>query len=178
MSDLGSSNELVRQIRRTAEMSAEVMRDRERTGGWEGAERVARQFDRIAKLAGELDSAAHEPGNALLGAAMVRVQHYERALRKVREQCDCNGDLRGVTICDEALYSDSPSQPPGAWRSGRPPNNGDSYIVANDKGQVAPYVRGIIHNNVSTPWDWNYGEAIVAWQPLPTYSTATKEAGL
>lgn len=55
--------------------------------------------------------APEPPGNALLGAAQVRVQHYERALRKVREQCDCNGDLLGVTICDEALYSDSPTQP-------------------------------------------------------------------
>lgn len=39
------------EIRRTAEMSAEIMRDPRRTGGWEGAERVARAFDRIARKA-------------------------------------------------------------------------------------------------------------------------------
>lgn len=57
MSDL-TQKELIYRIRRTAEMSAEIMRDRERTGGWEGAERVARQFDRIAEMAGRLEHTA------------------------------------------------------------------------------------------------------------------------
>lgn len=35
-------------VKRMAEMSAGIMRDPRRTGAWEGAERVARQFDRIA----------------------------------------------------------------------------------------------------------------------------------
>lgn len=40
-------------ISRTSELSAAVMRDKTRTGGWEGAERVARAFDRIAALAAQ-----------------------------------------------------------------------------------------------------------------------------
>lgn len=39
-------------IKRTAELSAEIMRDPVRTGGWSGAERVAAAFDRIARAAG------------------------------------------------------------------------------------------------------------------------------
>lgn len=35
-------------VKRMSEMSASIMRDARRTGAWEGAERVARQFDRIA----------------------------------------------------------------------------------------------------------------------------------
>lgn len=44
--------EVLRRIRRTAEMSASIMRDSRRTGNWKGAEKVARQFDLIARLAG------------------------------------------------------------------------------------------------------------------------------
>lgn len=38
-------------IKRTAEMSAGIMRDPRRTGGWMGAENTARAFDRIAERA-------------------------------------------------------------------------------------------------------------------------------
>lgn len=38
----------LRRLMRTAEMSAEIMRDPERTGRWSGAERTARAFDRIS----------------------------------------------------------------------------------------------------------------------------------
>lgn len=41
--------ETLRRIRRTAELSAGIMRDPARTGDWEGAARVADQFDRIAR---------------------------------------------------------------------------------------------------------------------------------
>lgn len=41
--------EELRLAMRAAECSAEIMRDRERTGGWVGAERTARAFDRIAQ---------------------------------------------------------------------------------------------------------------------------------
>lgn len=61
MSEQVPSNEIVRRIKRTCEMSAGIMRDRERTGGWEGAEKVARQFDRLAELASQLESTAPEP---------------------------------------------------------------------------------------------------------------------
>lgn len=43
--------EQARRIMRSAEMSAGIMRDRRRTGGWAGAENTARAFDRIAENA-------------------------------------------------------------------------------------------------------------------------------
>ncbi len=47
------------------------------------------------------------------------------------------------------------------------PSDGSTFLVASASGQVAPHVRGIIHNNVGSPWDWNYGEAITHWAPMP-----------
>lgn len=44
-------HESMRRIRGMADMSASLMRDKARTGGWEGAEKVARQFDEISKEA-------------------------------------------------------------------------------------------------------------------------------
>ena len=41
--------EELRRAMRAAELSAEIMRDPERTGRWAGAERTARAFDRIAQ---------------------------------------------------------------------------------------------------------------------------------
>ena len=44
----------------------------------------------------------------------------------------------------------------------------ESYLVADAKrGLVAPCVRGIIQNNIGTAWDWQYGEAITHWMPMP-----------
>jgi hypothetical protein len=49
--------EALRRIARTAEMSAAIMRDAQRTGGWSGSEKVARQFEGIAEVAnGERDA--------------------------------------------------------------------------------------------------------------------------
>lgn len=48
------------------------------------------------------------------------------------------------------------------------PDDGGTFLVANAKGQVAPKIRRIIHNNVGTAYDWNYGEAITHWMPLPS----------
>ena len=48
------------------------------------------------------------------------------------------------------------------------PRDDGSYLVANAaRGVVAPYVRGVIHNNTGTNWDWNYGDSVSHWQPLP-----------
>lgn len=48
------------------------------------------------------------------------------------------------------------------------PNNlYGSHLVANAKGQVAPCIRGVIHNNVGTKWDWDFGEPVTHWMPLP-----------
>lgn len=45
--------ENLRRIVRTCEMSAGIMRDPARTGGWAGSEKTADQFDRIAERAGD-----------------------------------------------------------------------------------------------------------------------------
>lgn len=42
-----------------------------------------------------------------------------------------------------------------------------AYLVANASGQVAPHIDGVIHNVAGSAWDWNYGESITSWQPLP-----------
>lgn len=57
-----------------------------------------------------------------------------------------------------------------SWRTleTRPlPTALDTYLVANAKGQVAPCIRGIIYNSPGTANDWNYGEEVIAWMPLP-----------
>lgn len=54
-----------------------------------------------------------------------------------------------------------------AWQPGHPPKDAPGTIlVANAKGQIAPRIRGIIHNNIGTANDWHYGEAITHWMPL------------
>ncbi len=55
---LAEADEKLRRIRRMSEVTAALMRDPERTGGWSGSERVARQFDRLAALAATTDSAS------------------------------------------------------------------------------------------------------------------------
>ncbi len=55
---LAEADEKLRRIRRMSEVTAALMRGPERTGGWSGSERVARQFDRLAALAATTDSAS------------------------------------------------------------------------------------------------------------------------
>jgi len=45
---IASLEEFLRMEVRRSEMQAGIMRDRQRTGGWEGAEKVAMAFDRAA----------------------------------------------------------------------------------------------------------------------------------
>lgn len=52
-----------------------------------------------------------------------------------------------------------------------------TYLIANAKGQVAPCIRGIIHNNVGSAWDWNYGEAATHWMPLPAPPSRVQAVG-
>lgn len=49
----------------------------------------------------------------------------------------------------------------------RPQITHGTYLIANDKGQVAPWINGVIHNCPGTPWDWNYGVSATHWMPLP-----------
>lgn len=63
------------------------------------------------------------------------------------------------------------------WRPIETRPHGDltsTYLIANAKGQVAPVIRGIIHNNVGSAWDWEYGEAATHWMPLPAPPVESK----
>lgn len=43
-----------------------------------------------------------------------------------------------------------------------------SYLVCSALGHVAPWIDGVIHNDPgSDSGDWQWGEAITHWQPLP-----------
>lgn len=48
------------------------------------------------------------------------------------------------------------------------PKDGSTHLVVNDKGQVAPRIRDIIHNNVGTAHDWCSGAHATHWMPLPS----------
>lgn len=111
MNEQVPSKELARQIRRTAEMSAEIMRDRERTGAWEGAERVARQFDRLAKLATQLESAAPEPEAVQCPTCLEAHEMLTRALIAADNNAD--GDLLDK-IHDAIEVMERAAQPPPA----------------------------------------------------------------
>ena len=68
------------------------------------------------KTVPELNRAAQQPGNALLGAAQVRVQHYEKALRDIGACISGHDSVVCQDVADiieKALYSDTPTQPPG-----------------------------------------------------------------
>lgn len=63
----------------------------------------------------------------------------------------------------------APQVAPEGWQpiETRPPNLSDTYLVANENGQVAPWIRGVIHNNPGTAWDWDYVSTTTHWMPLP-----------
>ncbi len=58
---------------------------------------------------------------------------------------------------------------PSGWRpiETAPSEMPRAYLIANASGQVAPHIDGVIHNVAGSAWDWNYGESITSWQPLP-----------
>lgn len=75
--------ETARRLVRTAEMSASVMRDPARTGGWPGSERVARSFDRLAEKAREVHEALLEPSASEAVMAFAKaVLHGDDAHRR------------------------------------------------------------------------------------------------
>ena len=48
------------------------------------------------------------------------------------------------------------------------PVDNATYLVADmERGFVAPYMRGFIHNNAGTMNDWQWGATISHWMPLP-----------
>lgn len=53
------------------------------------------------------------------------------------------------------------------WRpvETRPADLNATYLVTDGK-MVAPWIRGVIHNNPGTEWDWNWGSAITHWRPI------------
>ena len=83
--------ETLRRLYRTAEMSAAIMRDTERTGGWEGAERVARAFDSQWKKAHDAYATALrlEPMRAELEKAEQRINS---ALNQAEVEAERAGD--------------------------------------------------------------------------------------
>ena len=72
------------------------------------------------------------------------------------------------TTKDLACGQSGPTVLLGGWQHrDTMPGITETFLVGNDRGQVAPMIRGIIHNNVGTSWDWNYGESVTCWMPLP-----------
>jgi len=84
--------EALRCILRTAEMSSGIMRDAQRTGDWEGSERVASQFDLIAERArrvyAALEAEPREPDN-------LAVERVCRALVGIRPSDSFDGYFDG-----------------------------------------------------------------------------------
>lgn len=50
------------------------------------------------------------------------------------------------------------------------PEDGGTYLVVDQFGNVATYVRGIIRGNKGAKSDWKYESNVVAWAELPKYS--------
>jgi len=95
--------ETARRLVRTAGMSAALMRDPTRTGGWPGAERVARAFDRLCESGRELHETLLEPSPAESVMAFAKaVQHGSEAHR------------RWLMAAAEAFVAHRPLPPPDA----------------------------------------------------------------
>ncbi len=75
--------EAARRIYRALEMSAGIMRDPRRTGGWEGAERTASAFERQAMAAKSLHDSL---------AALASTHAESKAIAFVRRVADMVGD--------------------------------------------------------------------------------------
>ena len=70
----------------------------------------------------------------------------------------------------DPLYTTPPQRKPLTdWQPiETAPKDGSSYLIADCvRGFVAPDIRGVIHNNPGTSWDWEYGEQATHWMPLP-----------
>jgi hypothetical protein len=77
--------------------------------------------------------------------------------------------VRFEKACARITELESAAETTGEWRSidTRPKDLDSTYLVTNGR-QVAPWIRGVIHNNTGTPWDWDYGSNIIGWMPLPS----------
>ena len=98
------------------------------------------------------------------------------------ESIESVNDLFMQGICGLRNHANalaSLNKPADGWLpiESRPNDDHATYLVANDKGQVAPWINGVIHNNVGTAFDWEFGEAITHWQPLPAAPTKGGEDG-
>lgn len=85
--------------------------------------------------------------------------------------CQLERELAAVTEERDAFIASARiKEANSGWRpiETRPDGISESYIVADAvRGLVAPWVRGVIHSNTGTAWDWHYGEAVTHWMPLP-----------
>lgn len=66
----------------------------------------------------------------------------------------------------------------GGWQPAETCESGGATIlVKNDRGQVCPMSRGVIHNNPgSANNDWDYGSTITGWMHLPAADSAPATA--
>jgi hypothetical protein len=97
--------------------------------------------------------------------------HNTAMIREIR-----NGYAYGYAA---ALLAASPSETScSGWQplDTRPKEFESTYLVTNGL-QVAPWIRGIIHNNAGTAWDWEYGSNIIGWMPLPSPLKTSTEPG-
>lgn len=106
------------------------------------------------------------PFSQQIAARLNRVDELELELAAVTEERDA--------IIASARIRDTNA----GWRpiETRPEGISESYIVGDAvRGLVAPWVRGVIHSNAGTAWDWHYGEAVTHWMPLPAPPTTEPE---
>lgn len=95
----------LRRIMRTCEMSAGIMRDTTRTAGWEGSEKTADQFDRIAERARESLEMLQDVATALADATdHAATMHAAKDI--LMEQAKAEPDR--VTILEELFLAASP----------------------------------------------------------------------
>jgi hypothetical protein len=99
-------------------------------------------------------------GNDRSSGAVLTKEQVERLKRDGFRECDGSVFLAFQALCDMALASLEERQARERWItvSKKPlPDDQETYLVSGDAGHVAPRMRGVIYNNVGTPWDWNYG---------------------
>ena len=92
---------------------------------------------------------------------------YDLSMNEVDDQLFLDSEVNAMWMMFQVCNAWNPAET-------MPKDENLSLLVTNKKGQVAPYIRGVIHNNVGSAWDWNYGESITGWRPLPTPPLTTE----
>lgn len=123
------------------------------------------------------DTTPDVPDSSAVEAAWLEVQRVALALVGGRSigalltAVDAFGSARCELV---SRFVDAATSREWVPVSERPlPRDGGTYLVTCAAGYVTPHIRGVIHNNVGTPWDWDYGGAITGWMPLPAPMAAS-----